>query len=130
MVNDFHIHYIPENIGRHTAFFKGLWNDKQALLRFLGENNIAKAHIVFPSTDAQDKLGWPNLVKEYNQQMLALMQEFPGRIFCSGIVNLDSAPDEGFLKELKQQGFKSISLPSSYKGRFIVEKLKFKMVRQ
>ncbi len=124
MINDFHAHFIPESIGKHTSFFKGVWSDKQAFTRFLDENNIAKAHIVYPSTDAYLKIGWQDLAEKYNREILAFMEEGQGRIIGSALVPLEGEIAEGFLSGLKSKGFRSISLPSSHEGKFIVDKFR------
>ncbi len=120
-VNDFHTHFIPEEIAGHTSFFKGVWADKQAFLKFLEDNDIEYVHIVYPSTDAHKKIGWQKLVETYNSRMRLLMEE-NSRIAASAIVNLEEAGEEKVFKDLKESGFKSISLPSSYEGRFFAER--------
>ena len=124
MICDFHTHFIPKSIGEHTSFFKGVWSDKDALIRFLDANNIQYAHIVYPSTDAHLKIGWDTLSDTYNKEISALAKEYPGRLICSALLSLEDQQIKESVKRIKDLGFKSISLASSYNGEFPISKFK------
>ena len=53
---DSHIHFIPQELSGYTAFYKGIWTDKDALFAHLNEHNIEKALLCYLSTDAHLKL--------------------------------------------------------------------------
>ncbi len=126
MICDFHIHFIPQVIAEHTSFFRGVWSDKARLLDFLRTNNIGKAHLVYPATDAHRTLGAVELCKIYNEEVLRFACETGGVVLPSGIVDVSQGEDKiiSAIDELKKQGFRSISLASSYEGKYITEKLK------
>lgn len=124
MICDFHAHFIPKDIAQHTAFFKGVWSDKDALLRFLDDNDIQYAHLVYPSTDAHTKLGWDTLAERYNAAIATLVKEYPERFVCSAVVPLETEDMASYLKKIKDLGFKSISLASSFNGVFPLRQFK------
>ena len=124
MICDFHVHFIPRSVGEHTSFFKGVWSDKNALLKFLDDNAIGYAHIVYPSTDAHSKLGWEKLSKIYNEEIIALSKKYPKRFICSAILPLESPDIKGGVNRIQDLGFKSISLTSSFNGVFPIEQFK------
>tara|TARA_B100000315_G_C14505895_1_gene554589 strand:+ start:230 stop:1117 length:888 start_codon:yes stop_codon:yes gene_type:complete len=124
MLCDVHIHFIPEQLSIHTSFYKGIWTDKLKLYDFLDNHSIEKALLVYPSTDAGIKLG--SSKKEcqiYNSALEEIMKENK-KIIASCILDLDDLGSVASqIKDLKNKGFSAISLPSSYKGSFIVDKL-------
>lgn len=121
---DSHIHFIPESIGVHTAFYKGIWSDKEKLYQFLEEENIKQALLVYPSTDAHLKLKDNKQVCDlYNQAIAAMIKENK-KIIAAGIVDVsdpNSLKDQ--VKKLHDQGFLAISSASSYDGKFIIKEL-------
>ena len=125
MLCDAHIHFIPKEISEHTAFYRGVWADKDKLYRFLDENKIQKALLVYPSTDASLKLG--SLAKEceiYNKALEAIIRENP-KMIASCLIDVDNLSEiSSRIGQLKEKGFKAINLASSYNGSFIIDKLK------
>lgn len=123
MICDTHIHFIPYDLSVHTTFYKGIWAEKDKLYEFLDKNNINKALLVYPSTDAQVKLGGCARVCElYNKAAEETLKENP-KIIASAIVDIDNLGNaHQQLKELKEKGFKAISLATSYDGKFIIDK--------
>jgi predicted TIM-barrel fold metal-dependent hydrolase len=120
MLCDSHIHFIPEELSVHTSFYKGVWTDKQALLGFLERNRIEKALLVYPSTDANLKLGgYSQVCKLYNSACAKMVRD-DSRLIAAGIVDLDSMGTiDAQVNSLKDQGFRAVSLASSYQGKFI-----------
>ena len=89
MLCDAHLHYIPQAIGAYTSFYQGVWQDKDKLYDFLDANGIAKALLVYPSTDAHKKLrGHEEEAVIYNGEVEALAKENPKIIPCA-ILNMD-----------------------------------------
>lgn len=124
MLADAHIHFIPEEVAVCTAFFKGVWSDKQKLYEFLERENIEKALLVYPSTDAYLKLGAEQEIAIYNQRIAEILRE-NSRIIGAGLINPENLNSIGSeLKELKEKRFQAVSIASSYRGKFIVEELK------
>ena len=123
MICDSHIHFIPKQISEHTSFYKGVWSDKDKLYEFLEQNNIGHALLGYPSTDAHIKLGESRACELYNSCLENIIRENP-KIVAAGIVALDELDTaDAQIKRLKDSGFQAISLPSSYQGKFIVDKL-------
>ena len=120
MLCDSHIHFIPEELSVHTSFYKGVWTDKQALQEFLERNRIEKALLVYPSTDANLKLGgYSQVCKLYNSACAKMVRD-DSRLIAAGIVDLDSMGTiDAQVNSLKDQGFRAVSLASSYQEKFI-----------
>ena len=57
MLCDAHVHYIPTELGSYTSFYKGIWNNKEALNNYIDTGDITKALLVYPTTDAYKKTG-------------------------------------------------------------------------
>ena len=90
MLCDSHIHFIPEKLSAYTAFYKGSWADKHALYAYLDKQQIERALLVYPSTDAQLKLGsFSQVCAVYNEALEKVIKENP-KIIGAGIVDLDS----------------------------------------
>jgi predicted TIM-barrel fold metal-dependent hydrolase len=121
MLCDSHIHFIPQEIAENTSFYRGVWTDKPRLLEFLDVNKIDKALLVYPATDAHLQLGWEGLCESYNSNLEALIEENQKIIGC-GIVDVDANVSVQ-VKNLKEAGFKGISIASSDNGKFILDKL-------
>ena len=124
MLADSHIHFIPEELSSQTTFYKGIWANKDKLYEFLDNNNIDKALLVYPSTDAHLKLGgFSKVVEIYNRELAKILKE-NSKIIAACLVdveNLSNISQE--LAQLKDRGFRAINLTSSYRGQFIVDKL-------
>jgi predicted TIM-barrel fold metal-dependent hydrolase len=123
MLCDCHIHFIPQELGSKTTFYKGVWTDKAKLHDFLDQSKIDKAFLVYPSTDATAKMTEQEEAMIYNQAAQALMHENK-KIIAAGILDFN---DEENLSEqvtiLAESGFKAVSVASSHKGAFILPKL-------
>ncbi len=124
MLADSHIHFIPQELSEHTTFYKGIWADKDKLYEFLDSNNIDKALLVYPSTDAHFKLGGFKRVSEiYNRESEKILKE-NSKIIAACLVDVENLNNISLeLAELKSRGFRAINLASSYNGEFIVDKL-------
>lgn len=124
MICDFHAHFVPQSIAQHTAFFKGVWSNRDALRAFLDKHDIQYAHLVYPSTDAHLKLGGEALANAYNKEIAQLSKENPDRFICSAIVPLETVDIKEQLCRIQDDGFKSLSLASSYNGSFPIAQFK------
>jgi predicted TIM-barrel fold metal-dependent hydrolase len=124
MLCDAHIHFIPEKLSGYTAFYKGVWTEKDKLYVFLDRHNIEKALLVYPSTDAHLKLGaFSRVCAIYNASLEGIIRENP-KIIGAGIVDIDNISTiSAQVDELKGRGFKAISLASSHNGAFLVKEL-------
>ncbi|MFH1504926.1 MAG: amidohydrolase family protein [Candidatus Omnitrophota bacterium] len=124
MLCDAHIHYIPQELSVYTAFYKGVWADKNKLYEFLDEHKIAKALLVYPSTGAQSKLGsFAAVCRMYNIALEKVLKE-NSKIVAAALVDIDNLYGVAAqVKEFKEKGFKAVSIASSYHGKFIVNKL-------
>lgn len=124
MLCDAHIHFIPEKLSAYTTFYKGVWADKDKLYDFLEKNNIDKALLCYPSTDAYLKLEvFSRVCDIYNSCLEEIIKE-NSKIIGAGIVDIENvATISSQVKELKQKGIGAISLASSHKGEFLVKEL-------
>lgn len=123
MICDAHIHYIPQELSACTSFYKGIWADKGKLFSYLEENRISKALLTYPSTDAHFKLGQKKVCRVYNQLQKKLVKENP-KIIAAGLIDLDDLSQaSNQIAYLKKEGFGALSLPSSYRGKFLVKEL-------
>jgi len=124
MLCDAHIHYVPEEVSVHTSFYKGVWADKDKLYEFLDANKIEKAFLAYPSTRAHIQLGsFKQVCDLYNAALEKVIQE-NSKIVAAGLVDIDNLDNCALqVEELKNKGFKAISLASSYKESFMVKKL-------
>ena len=87
---DSHIHFIPEKLSVYTAFYKGIWTDKERLYEFLDKQAIEKALLCYPSTDAHLKLEVFSRVCEiYNSALEELIKENP-KIIGAAIVDIEN----------------------------------------
>ena len=124
MLCDAHIHFIPQDLSEFTSFYKGIWTQKEKLFEFIDSNNIEKALLVYPSTDAHLKLdGYDKVCQMYNDSVEIILKE-KSNIVAAGLINpqqLDSIDMQ--VKDLVKRGFGAISLASSYHGKFIVKEL-------
>lgn len=123
MIYDAHIHFIPPELSRYTSFYKGVWADKNKLFSYLEQNNIKRALVTYPSTDAHLKLSQKKVCQIYNKVQEELVKENP-KLIAAGLVDLDKK-EQIFkqVKNLSERGFSALNLASSYQGKFLVEEL-------
>lgn len=125
MFSDAHLHFIPEEIAKNTSFFKGPWCNKEKIFEYLDKNNIGYAFLVYPYTDAYLKLkgGVKEEVEVYNNKICEVFHK-EERVIKSAILDLtDIHQGISSLGELYKRGFRGISLPSSFRGKFFIEEL-------
>jgi len=119
MVCDSHIHFIPKELSSLSAFYKGIWSDKEKLYEYLSLNQIKKSLLVSPSFDINIDTKW--LFYTYNKSIIKIAEE-NNNIIPAGILNLEDIENlKEQLRELKNMGFKVVNLFSSYKGKFIIK---------
>ncbi|MCF7887235.1 MAG: amidohydrolase [Candidatus Omnitrophica bacterium] len=123
MLHDAHIHFIPKELSEFTSFYKGIWSDKSKLFSYLKQNDIEKALVTYPSTDAYLKLGQKKVCQIYNQAQEELIKENP-KLITAGLIDLDKK-EQIFqqVKNLSERRFSALGLASSYQGKFLVEEL-------
>ena len=67
MIIDAHSHYMPPSIAQNTMFFKVNWSDVDKQLTLMDQNNIEKALLLYPTSDAHLNMGgWhphPGLIR-------------------------------------------------------------------
>ncbi len=129
MTIDVHSHYMPPEVAARTAFFKEHWSDVDKHLRLMDEHHIAKALLLYPTSDAHINMGgWGNLCDAYNPAIADLVKKHKDRFIGAGIVPVD-APDSiaGELKRMEELGLKVISLASSYNGIYLDDPVFFEV---
>ncbi len=121
MLHDAHIHFIPEKLAGFTAFYKGIWTEKDKLYAYLDKEDIAKALLVYPSTDAHLQLEvFARVCEIYNGALEEVIKE-NSKIIGAGIVDVDNISTiASQVKDLKNRGFGAISIASSHNGSFMV----------
>jgi len=124
MLCDAHIHFVPDELSVYTAFYKGVWTDKEKLYAHLDKNDIEKALLCYPSTDAHLKLEVFSRVCEiYNNALEELIKENP-KIIGAGIIDIDNSSNIALqIEELKGRGFGAVSIASSHNGKFLLKEL-------
>ncbi|MBF0532737.1 MAG: amidohydrolase [Candidatus Omnitrophica bacterium] len=118
---DGHAHYIPPDIAKNTAFFKSHWSDIARLLAVMDANEIERALLLYPTTDAHLNMGgWAKVCRMYNQEIAALVDQHPDRLSGAGIVPADDPAElAAELARINKYGFPAVSLASSYDGRYL-----------
>ncbi|MDD5080896.1 MAG: amidohydrolase family protein [Candidatus Omnitrophica bacterium] len=124
MLSDAHVHFIPEVISKNTSFYKGVWADKYKLFSYLDENDIAKALLCYPSTDAHLRMGgFTAVCNEYNNAIEALLKENE-KLCAAALISINdvsSAVSE--IENLKKRGFKAVNIASSENGMFEIKEM-------
>jgi len=120
---DAHSHYMPPDVAQNTAFFKVAWSDIDRQLAQMDEHGIAKALLLYPTSDAHKNMGgWANLCSAYNPAIANVVRSHKDRFIGAGILPVDKP--EAMLDELKKNrdlGLKVVSLASSYNGAYLNE---------
>lgn len=118
---DAHSHYMPPDVAAHTAFFKVAWSDLDRQLSLMDDCDIAKALLLYPTSDAHLNMGgWKKVCLAYNPAIADVIKKHKDRFIGAGILPADSP--EQFSDELKRildLGLKVISLASSYDGVYL-----------
>lgn len=118
---DAHSHYMPPDVAVNTAFFKVAWSDLDRQLSVMDECGIAKALLLYPTSDAHLNMGgWQKVCSAYNPAIADVVRTHKDRFIGAGILPTDS-PDrfKGELKQILDLGLKVISLASSYDGVYL-----------
>lgn len=127
MIIDSHSHYMPPEVAQNTYFFKAGWSDIDRQLAVMDEHGIAKAVLLYPTSDAHLNMGgWRNLCRVYNEAIADAVRKYAGRFIGGGIIPADTPrafADE--LKRIRGLGLKVISLASSYDGKYLDEEIFF-----
>ena len=120
-VIDAHSHYMPPDVAANTAFFKVAWSDLDRQLSLMDECGIAKALLLYPTSDAHLNMGgWKKVCSAYNPAIADVIRKRKDRFIGAGILPIDS-PDQfkDELKRISDLGLKVISLASSYDGVYL-----------
>ena len=73
---DAHSHYMPPEVAQNTAFFKVNWSDVDRQLAVMDANNIARALLLYPTSDAHLNMGgWQDLCYVYNKEIAAVVSD-------------------------------------------------------
>ena len=122
---DAHSHYMPPEVAQNTAFFKVNWSDVDRQLAVMDANNIARALLLYPTSDAHLNMGgWQNVCRVYNQEIAAVVSAHKGRFIGGGIIPADTpAQFSAELKRIQDLGLRVISLASSYEGKYLDDEI-------
>src|SRR3990167_44774 len=122
---DAHSHYMPPEVAQKTAFFKVNWSDIDRQLFLMDANDIEKALLLYPTSDAHLNMGgWQNVCRVYNKEIAAVVQKYQGRFIGAGIIPADTpAQFSAELKRIRDLGLRVISLASSYEGKYLDDEI-------
>lgn len=126
---DAHSHYLPQKIRENASFYPEAWSDINKLIDFMDKNGIIKSIILYPTTDANKKLGDVNEAKIYNDELALNLKNYKNKLIPAFI--LPQSSKHSLLKEAKRAvgslGFKVLSIPSSSKGRYLDDESYFEL---
>ena len=112
---------MPPDVAQNTAFFKVAWSDVDRQLSLMDEYGIAKALLLYPTSDAHVNMGgWQNVCAAYNPAIADIIKAHDDRFIGAGIIPVD-CPDHfrNELRRIRDLGLKVISLASSYEGVYL-----------
>ena len=126
MLTDAHSHWLPDEIIINSHFFHKGWGDIEAQLKMMGESEIQRAVLSYPTTDAHLKLGSISQVAHiYNDNVGQILKRYGDRFIGAAVLPVDNSFD--MVEELKrvtdELGFKAISLASSYNGVYLDDRM-------
>ena len=118
---DAHSHYMPPVVAKNTAFFKVAWSDVDRQLSLMDECGIAKALLLYPTSDAHLNMGgWGKLAEVYNNEIGMLTAKYNDRFIGAGILPPDDKKSlSRALRVFQDQNLKVISMASSYDGKYL-----------
>lgn len=122
MIVDFHSHFLPAEITKHSHFYRGLWSDIEAYLAKMDEAGIDLAVITYPTTDSvgEGKLTETELARVFNNAISEIVKIYPKRFIGTAVVPVEDSQE--MVRELKcahELGLKGVSLASSYNGVYL-----------
>ena len=122
---DAHSHYMPPEVAQNTAFFKVGWSDIDRQLAVMDANNIERALLLYPTSNAHLNMGgWQNLCCVYNKEIAAVVSAHKGRFIGGGIISADTPAQFSVeLKRIQDLGLHVISLASSYEGKYLDDEI-------
>ena len=122
---DAHSHYMPPEVAEKTTFFRVNWSDIDRQLSLMDANDIEKALLLYPTSDAHVNMGgWQNLCRVYNKEIAAVVSAHKGRFIGAGIIPADTpAQFSAELKRIRDLGLRVISLASSYEGKYLDDEI-------
>ncbi len=122
---DAHSHYMPPEVAKNTAFFKVNWSDIDRHLAVMDQNEIEKALLLYPTSDAHRNMGgWLNVCRVYNDAIASVVKRYQGRFIGAGILPADEPqriPEE--LRRIRELGLKVITIASSYEGKYLDDEM-------
>lgn len=125
MIIDAQSHYMPPSVAEKTTFYRMGWSDIDRQLAAMDQMGIAKAVLLYPTSDAHLKMGgWAELCRTYNPEISATVKKYPDRFIGGGILPVDQPSEfSGELKRLQDLDLKIISLGSSYDGKYLDDEM-------
>lgn len=117
MIIDVHCHYLPEEL-LETFKKSSDYADIGNILRSMDQNGIYKSVLLFPGGEKPSILGgWSKACRIFNDAVSRLTTGDQSRFIGACILPVDNAEHMRLeLERIKSQGFKIISLLSSYDG--------------
>jgi len=122
MMFDAHSHWLPREIIDNAHFYSNAWGNIENQLALMDRFYIDKTLILYPTTNAQEKMGsLGEVARVYNSRVAEVMEKYPERFVGAAILPVDE-PKE-MLKEFKRATeelrFKAISLATSLNSVYL-----------
>jgi predicted TIM-barrel fold metal-dependent hydrolase len=118
---DAHNHWLPREIIDQAHFYSDAWGDIERQLALMDKFRIAQALLLYPTTDAYQKMGGlTEVARIYNDRIAEIVARYPGRFLGAAILPVDEpgAMLREFERAVKGLGFRAISIATSFNGGY------------
>jgi predicted TIM-barrel fold metal-dependent hydrolase len=118
---DAHSHWLPKEIIDQAHFYSDAWGNIERQLALMDKFQIAQALLLYPTTDANQKMGGlTEVVRVYNDRIAEIVARYPDRLLGAAILPVDEpkAMLREFERAVKGLGFRAISVATSFDGGY------------
>ena len=133
MIIDSHSHYLPEEIGKNASFYPPIWMNAEALLKSMEEAGVAKSVLIYPTTDAAQKIGDEEKhARLYNDGLAKIVKRYPAKLIGLGILPVFDKDKMVYETKRMQQelGLRGISLACSFNGVYLDDERLFSVYEE
>jgi predicted TIM-barrel fold metal-dependent hydrolase len=118
---DAHNHWLPREIIDQAHFYSDAWGDIERQLALMDKFQIAQALLLYPTTDAYQKMGGlTEVARIYNDRIAEVVARYPGRFLGAAVLPVDEpgAMLREYERTVKGLGFRAISIATSFNGGY------------